>query len=185
MISLIDKLKEYSETRILFLVTLLSLVFTVIFYFLMRPIEMELTSQTAYGVIDLEFAWNVERMEGILSSWEDELITKEVNAVLLDFGFLIFYSLALAGVTILLTKSGVFTSLTNIGYYFTLIPFLAALFDAIENVNLLFILTSPSNYPQFAPFVASICATIKFSLIIATVLFWFGGAIFSIVRRRL
>ncbi len=183
MTLIMSKLKEFSESRLLPILTVISLVFTVLVYLLMRPIEVELTTQTAYGVIDLEFAWNVEQMETILSSWGDELIAKEINAVLLDFGFLVVYSLSLTGVTLLLTKLGAFTSLTNLGYYFAILPFIAAGFDFIENVNLLLVLSSPSSFPSFAPLLASICAALKFGLIIITIIFWFGGILYSLVQR--
>ncbi|MHA1977161.1 MAG: hypothetical protein ACW98F_07015 [Candidatus Hodarchaeales archaeon] len=183
MTILINKFKELSQIEIIGVITIISVVLTAIIYLLMRPIELELTSQTVYGVIDLEFAWNVEQINQILSSWGDELITMEVNAVLLDFGFLVVYSLSLAGVSLLLTKFGMFGTWSNWGYYFTLIPFVAASFDVVENVNLLLILSSPSSFPSFAPLIASICATIKFGLIIATVVFWIAGLGFSIIIK--
>ena len=58
-------------------------------------------------------------------------------------------------------------------------------FDAIENINLLLMLSSPSSFPSFAPLVASICATIKFGLIIATILFWVIGLVYSAIKRIL
>jgi hypothetical protein len=185
MAIIISKIKEFSESRLLTVLTTISLIFTFLIYLLMRPIELDLTTQTAYGVIDLEFAWNIEQMETILSSWGEELIAKEINAVLLDFGFLIVYSLSLFGVTLLLTKAGTFTNLTHLGYYFAILPFIAAGFDFIENVNLLLILTSPSSFPSFAPLFASICAALKFALIAITILFWFVGIIYSLLRRIL
>ena len=185
MTIILNKVKAISEVKIIGLITIISVVLTVIIYFLMRPIELELTTQTAYGIIDLEFAWNVEQIDQILASWGEELILREFHAVLLYFGFLVGYSLSLAGVTLLLTKSGVFGSWNDVGYYFTLIPFLAAIFDFVENVNLLLILNSPSSFPSFAPLAASICATIKFGLIISIVLFWIVGLIYSLMNRIL
>ncbi|MHA2108007.1 MAG: hypothetical protein ACXABU_05530 [Candidatus Hodarchaeales archaeon] len=179
----IQKMKDYSETKIIAVVTTLAIIFTAIVFFLMRPIEQELTTQSVYGVIDLEFAWNVLQMEQILASWGDDLIAMEINAVLLDFGFLIVYSLSLAGITLLITQSGILRSWTNLGYYFTVIPFIAAAFDVIENINLLLILSSPSSFPTFAPFVASVCASFKFGLIIATALFWLLGVSSYVIRR--
>ena len=181
----LQELKDYSETKILALITIISIVLTIIFYLLMRPIESELTAQTLFGVIDLEFAWNAEQIDNIFTAWGDELISKEINAVILDFGFLMVYSLSLAGITLILTKSGVSKSWTTYGYYFALFPFFAAGFDAIENINLLLMLSSPSSFPSFAPLVASICATIKFGLIIATILFWVIGLVYSAIKRIL
>lgn len=149
----------------------------------MRPVETELTSQSEYGVLELEFAWTIDQIETIFTAWGDELITKELGVTFLDFGFLIFYSLTLSGITLILTRRGTFGTLTNWGYFLTIIPIIAALFDGIENINLVLMLTSPSNFPSFAPFIASISAVIKFSLIILTILFWIIGFAFAYLRR--
>ena len=183
MTIILQRLRNYTETKLIAILTSIAILVTGIIFLLMRPIELELTTQTVYGIIDLEFAWSVGQTEKILATWGEELISKEINAVLLDFGFLVVYSLSLAGVTFLLTKFGVFGSWANLGYYFTLIPFLAAFLDFVENINLLIVLNFPSSFPSFAPLVASICATIKFGLIIATVLFWIIGLAYSLVKR--
>jgi hypothetical protein len=102
----------------------------------------------------------------------------------LDFGFLIFYSLALGGVTLLLTRKLFVGPMNLYGYAFTLAPFIAAILDVIENINLILMLTSPSSIPEFAPMLASISATFKFGLIILTIAFWGVGLIYSLIRRE-
>ena len=156
---------------------------TAIIFLLMRPVEAELKSLTPYGVIELEFAWTVTQIDNILSAWGNSLISKEIGVILLDFGFLAFYSTTLAGITIILTRKAFQGTLNNWGYKIALVPFLAAVFDIIENANLLFMLTSPSSFPAFSPFVASICAMIKFSLLGLTAIFWLFGCIFTLLRR--
>ena len=106
------------------------------------------------------------------------------RCTLLDFAFLVFYSMFMAGVTLILTRKTFHGKFHEWGYKITLIPFLAALFDVIENLNLILMLTSPSSYPIFAPFVASISATVKFSLLGAVIVFWLLGIINALWRRK-
>lgn len=180
---MLTRLQKFPSDKKLVLITSFSSFMAVIFVFLMRPVEIELKSKSVYGVLDLEFAWTVDQIETVFKAWGDELITKELGVTFLDFGFLIFYSLALSGITLLLTRRGTFGVLTNWGYLFTIIPVVAAFFDSIENINLVLMLISPSAIPFFAPFFASISAVIKFSLIIITILFWIIGFLYSFLGR--
>jgi len=150
----------------------------------MRPVEAELKSLTSYGVMELEFAWTVTQIDEILTVWGNSMILKELGVTFLDFGFLIFYSAALAGVTIILTRRVFHEILNDWGYRIALVPFLAAGFDVIENINIIFILTSPSSYPSFTPLVVSVCATIKFGLLIVTIIFWVMGLVFTLLKRK-
>ncbi|MCK4848934.1 MAG: hypothetical protein KAT16_07925 [Candidatus Heimdallarchaeota archaeon] len=180
----INSLKDFPRDKTLYITTVVSLIFTFIVFMLMRPVEAELKSLTPYGVMELEFAWNITQIEKILTAWGDTLITKELGVTFLDFGFLIFYSTALAGITLILTHKVFRGTMNSWGYKIAMIPFLAAFFDVIENINLIFMLTSPSSFPVFAPLVASVSATIKFSLLIGTVIFWVIGCIITIMKRK-
>ena len=150
----------------------------------MGPVEAELKSLTPYGVMELEFAWTVTQIDEILTVWGNSLILKELGVTFLDFGFLIFYSTTLAGVTLILTRRVFHGTMNDWGYRITLVPFLAAFFDVIENINIIFILTSPSSFPSFAPLVVSVCATIKFSLLIVTIIFWVLGLVITLLKRN-
>ena len=161
----INNLSVFPRDKALYIATIISLIFTVIVFLLMRPVEAELKSLTPYGVMELEFAWTITQIDNILTAWGNSLISKEIGVTLLDFGYLVFYSTAMAGVTIILTRKIFQGTMNDWGYKIALVPFLVAIFDAIENVNLLLMLTSPSSFPAVSPFVTSVCAMIKFSLL--------------------
>jgi hypothetical protein len=180
----INKMRNFPRDKTLHIATMLSLIFTAIIFLLMRPVETELKSLTPYGVMELEFAWTMAQIDKILTAWGSSLILKELGVTFLDFGFLVFYSITLAGVTLILTRKFFHETLYNWGYRIALVPFLAAIFDVIENINLIFMLTSPSSFPTFAPLVASVCATIKFSLLFGTVIFWLVGCIYTLLKRK-
>jgi hypothetical protein len=184
MFAKIKKLSDFPRDKTLYIATIISLIFTAIIFLLMRPVEAELKSLTPYGVMELEFAWTIAQIDNILSTWGNSLISKEIGVTLLDFGFLMFYSTTMAGVTIILTRKVFQETLNNWGYRIALVPFLAAFFDVIENVNLLLMLTSPSSFPAFSPFVASFSAMIKFSLLGVTVIFWLIGFVHTFLKRK-
>ncbi len=180
----INNLRDFPRDKTLYIATVISLVFTVIIFLLMRPVEAELKSLTPYGVMELEFAWTIAQIDKILTAWGNSLILKEIGVTFLDFGFLVFYSTALSGVTLILTRKVFHGTMNNWGYRIALVPFLAAIFDVIENINLIFMLTSPSSFPAFAPLVTSVSATIKFSLLVGTVIFWLVGCIHTLLKRK-
>ena len=183
MFAKIRNLDDFPRDKTLYVTSLISLIFTVIIFVLMRPVEAELKSLTPYGVMELEFAWTVAQIDDIFTAWGNSLIMKELGVTLLDFGFLVFYSTLMAGITLILTRRVFKGIMKDWGFKFALVPFLAASFDIIENINLIIMLTSPSSYPTFAPFVASVCATIKFSLLGGTVVYWLIGSFFSFAQK--
>ncbi len=184
MFAKINNLRDFPRDKTLYIATIISLIFTGIIFLLMRPVEIELKSLTPYGVMELEFAWTITQIDIIFTAWGNSLILKEIGVTLLDFGFLVFYSTAMAGLTIILTRKIFQGTMNSWGYKIALVPFLAAIFDVIENVNLILMLTSPSSFPAFAPFVASTCAMIKFSFLGVTAIFWLIGCVYTLLKRK-
>ena len=127
--------------------------------------------ESEYDVIDLEFAFNSERMDKILDTWGNELIEKELFVTYIDFLFLIAYGTLLASICLILSRSTNNVNAKNIGMWFVFISYSASIFDLMENVFLIIILSNPSNYPRFAPFIASVFASIKFFLIFIVLLY--------------
>ena len=180
----INNLNEFPSNKNLKLLSILSMMFAFVILLLMRPIEEELKSLTPYGVMELEFAWTVTQINTIFTHWGDVLIAKELTVTLLDFGFLIFYSTLLFGVTLLLNRNILHPKFIHWGNFFSLIPFLAAFFYVIENLNLILMLSSPFSFPTFAPFLVSACATIKFGLLIGILIFWLTSIILTAFLRK-
>jgi hypothetical protein len=180
---LIRKLETFPSQNIVIILTGVAATFSIIIFLLMRPVEAALKAASNYGVMELEFAWTVEQIERIFASWTSDLIAQELAVTFLDYGFLLAYSTSLAGVTLLITRKILAEQIQLVGFYMTLVPFVAAIFDALENLNLILILSSPTNFPAFSPFLASLFASLKFGLLILVVIFWIISAIWSFYQR--
>lgn len=176
--SVFSLLETTPSTKKIVLLTVISGILSIILFILMRPVETELKQTSSYGVIELEFAWTIEQINTIFETWGPELINQELMVTFIDFGFLIAYSFLLAGLSLLITRRVRNQKIQLMGYYMVISSFLAAIFDVIENLNLIMMLSSPENFPSFSPFLASICATIKFGLIILVIFYWIlsGGS---------
>jgi hypothetical protein len=123
-----------------------------------------------YDIIAFEFAMTTEQANIILNDWATSgRIQLEIISALLDYGYMVVYGLLLAGLTLLLTRK-IEGRFHQVGLWFVTIPIIAAIFDAIENVNLLIMLLSPTAYIAFNPLLASLCAGIKFALIIISII---------------
>jgi hypothetical protein len=73
-------------------------------------------------------------------------------------------------------------------FFITLLPFIAAGFDLIENINLLIVLSNPQSIRSINTFLASFCATIKFLVlgiaIVAVLVIFFGNLLFKKRKTR-
>ena len=179
----IRKLETYPPQYIAILLTGVAAIASIVIFLLMRPVEAALKAASPYGVMELEFAWTEEQMNRIFESWSNDLINQELSATYLDYGFLIVYSTFLAGITLLIVRKILSGQIQLIGLYMTVVPFIAALFDAIENLNLILMLSSPSNFPTFSPFLASLFATLKFGFLILVIIFWIISAVWFLYQR--
>ncbi|MFX1283734.1 MAG: hypothetical protein ACFFB5_08765 [Promethearchaeota archaeon] len=183
--SCIQNLKETPSHYVIIVLTILSAIASIIIWMLMRPTEAALKAASPYGVMELEFAWTVEKINQIFSAWSDELIIQELNVTLMDYGFLMAYSIFLACVTLLISRKLLSGQIQLVGLYMTLIPFVAAVFDSIENLNLILMLSSPLNFPLFSPLLASIFASLKFGLIIIVIVFWIVSTVWFLYQKFL
>jgi len=168
----IAKLQESPSQTKLNHSTGISAIFTILIYMLMQPVETTLKGVSPYGVIELEFAWTTLKIGTIFEAWGSTLISQELIVTFIDFGFLLAYSSLFACITLQISRKLLSGRMRLIGFYLTIIPFIAAFFDAIENINLILMLSSPSNFPSFSPFFASLFALLKFSLLIVVISFW-------------
>ncbi|MCJ7649566.1 MAG: hypothetical protein MUP85_13195, partial [Candidatus Lokiarchaeota archaeon] len=97
-----------------------------------------------------------------------------------DFIYIIGYvSFAFGGILLVTRKfSGKFQT---VGLYVSFIAVLSGLFDVIENIFLLIMLQNPSTIPTFAPLIAAIMATIKFSCLAIALMYFVIGLIIALV----
>ncbi|MFX0034459.1 MAG: hypothetical protein ACFE9I_02315 [Candidatus Hermodarchaeota archaeon] len=175
-----ERLKKSPKNRFVILIVIFGLVIVLIVYFLIfMPIE---GSVPTYGILDYEFAWTQSRVENILSVWGVEGINKQSLAIYWDFIYIVGYvSLALGLIILILRISE--EKIQKIGFYFTLTPFLTGLFDIIENINLLIMLSDPISISNFNPFIASLSALIKFSFLFAAIAYFLVALTIAIFKK--
>ncbi|MFX1327913.1 MAG: hypothetical protein ACFE91_07190 [Promethearchaeota archaeon] len=175
---LLDRLKESPKNKFLIPITILGLIVVLLVYILIFiPIE---ASVSTYGILDYEFAWTQSRMENILSVWGVDGIKKQTLAIYWDFLYIVGYvSLALGLIIIVLRRSE--GKIQIIGLYFTLTPFLTGIFDIIENINLLIMLSD--SISTFNPFIASLSALIKFSFLFAAIAYFIVALTIVIIKK--
>jgi len=179
----LEKLIEFPKNKAVILITLIAFILALLIsQFIMAPIEAELKGSTGYGVIEFEFAWTSEQINTIFKAWGSEGKKKEAFVTYVDFLFIPCYSLFMAGCILLVTRN-LEGKLQEIGLYMTILPFIAGIFDVIENISLLLMLTYDAFIWSLSPFIASLCATIKFSLIFIAIIFFIAALIIVIIKK--
>ena len=162
----LERFKESPKEKLVIILTLVGLAIVLLLYILVfMPIE---ASVSTYGILDYEFAWTSDRVEIIFSAWGANGIAKQILSVYWDFLYIVGYvSLALGLILLVLRRSE--GKMQTLGLYFVLAPFLTGIFDIIENMNLLVMLSNPTPILSINPFLASISALIKFSFLFAAI----------------
>ncbi|WP_163996959.1 hypothetical protein [Pyxidicoccus caerfyrddinensis] len=137
-------------------------------------------------IIALEFIWTPERARALLDAWGPVKHSAAWDSVVLDFAFIPAYAALLMGLVLLVAR-GSSGRLQRLGLGLALMPWVAGLFDVVENLCLLRILDVPvSQLPSASlTVVAGVCAALKFALVIACALYvlW-GGAAWAVGRVR-
>ena len=180
---ILEKLIEFPKNKVVVLITIAAFILALLIsQVIMAPIEAELKGSTGYGVIEFEFAWTSEQINTIFKAWGSEGKKKEAFVTYIDFLFIPCYSLFMAGCILLLTRK-LEGKLQEVGIYMAILPFVAGIFDVIENINLLLMLTYDAFIWSLSPFIASLCATIKFSLIFIAIIFFIVALIIIIIKK--
>ncbi|MBY9003167.1 MAG: hypothetical protein KGD73_04285 [Candidatus Lokiarchaeota archaeon] len=135
---------------------------------------------TTHGILDFEFAWTVEQIELIFTTWGSTGMAMQESGVIWDFIYIIGYvSFAFGGILFVTRKvSGNFQ---KVGLYVSFIAVLSGLFDVIENIFLLIMLQNSSAIPTFAPPIAGIMATIKFTCLAIALLYFVTGLVVALI----
>jgi hypothetical protein len=171
----LHRLDTAPRKRILLGAIVGSLISCILLIFFFQGIEAAVAI-TGYGILDLEFAWTAAQASTILSAWGPTLIPLEIQGTYLDFAFIPSYATLIAGLTLLLTRR--FNGrIKTLGFLFVFFPFFAGLLDVIENIHLLAMMTSPTTIIDTIPFIASLCASVKFLLLIITIAYFFIGLV--------
>lgn len=151
-----------SEKRNPLFFSLLAL--TLILFAVFRVLDAPLRTPAApNGIVSFEFAWSPGVSVEIVNSWSEYARLMAAFGLGLDYLFMPIYALTLSlGIWLAAGRhAGWFARL---GAWMGWAALLAPIFDAVENYGLLRSLLS--QLFSLWPFVASVCATVKFSLLL-------------------
>jgi len=180
----LDKLKEIPRNLYLLILFLGGFILFIAINTLVFQALSTSSLFTTYGILNFEFAWTIEQVELIFTAWGSTGMALQEAGVYWDFIYIIGYvSFAFGGIVLVTRKvSGNFQ---KVGLYVSFIAVLSGVFDVIENIFLLIMLQNPGTVPIFAPPIAGIMATIKFTcLAIALIYFVIGLVIASIFMLK-
>lgn len=156
------------ELRSYRLKVFVSITLAALFYFVMARLES--TMQThGHGILDLEFAWTQTRFDSILADWGGVGIEAAQRQILVDFAFIASYASLLWFLSILARRPTL-----------RWLAAAAAACDVVENLCMLAGVYGVTT--SLAP-LASVLATIKFTLLLVLVL-WLLVRFASLAMNR-
>ncbi len=164
----------------LILLGVTTVVLTVVGIVLERPMR----NAGGPGILAFEFAATKARASRILAAWGPRGRHAASVSLAVDYAYVISYVgfLTLAGLaTRDLARTCGWRRLATAG---TIIPFLAVIagmFDAIENVFLLLVIGGHGG--EHAPLIATICSSIKFTLIVIVIVYVLSGLFWRVLRH--
>ncbi|GAI64832.1 unnamed protein product [marine sediment metagenome] len=176
----LEKLKKYPSDLILLIVAALAIVILLAINILIfEPLAY---LGYGYGILDFEFAWTKEQILIIFGVWGDEVMTLQAAGVYWDFLYIIGYTVPLFALILFVSRK-LDERILNIGLCMSLTPFIAGIFDIVENVNLLIMLNEAPAFASFVPLIASLSATIKFGILIVGVIFFLVILVLLVLKK--
>ena len=175
----LEKLLEVPKKKALKLIVLIGLVAFVILTVLGGMIN----PSSPNGILDYEFALTSSRVLAIFNAWGTTGKQQVAFGIYMDFFYIIAYGALIFG-CLLIAARKLEGKFQTIGLYMTIMPVIAGVCDVIENVNLLLMITDNTFVTSASPLVAALCASIKFSIIIACILFFVVEIIVIAIRRK-
>lgn len=160
-------------------------IFTIIIFLTLGYIDKPLITEKApNGIISFELAKNIDTSISIISSWD---LNAKVNAGLslgIDFLFLVVYAIFFAAACYLIAQKYINKNnwMYKTGLLFAKLQFVAALFDAIENIALIKLLLGSNN--SLFPLIAYYFASIKFAIIVIGIIYIIIGLLTSLFQKR-
>ena len=173
---------KLSYNQILIFSGILTIVIFLILNYFGNPL---ITESAPGGIISFELAKDIDQSIAIISSWD---LNAKVNAGLslgIDFLFLAVYSVFFATACYLIAQK--YINRTNwiykTGLLLAKFQFVAALFDAIENIALIKLLLGSNN--SLFPSIAYYFASMKFAIIAIGIIYIIIGFLTSLFQKRL
>ncbi len=166
-------------------ILIISGIFTIILFLLLGHFDKPLVTETApNGIISFELAKDIDKSISIIASWD---INAKINAGLslgIDFLFLVVYSIFFATACYLIAQKFINKNwMYKTGLLFAKLQFVAALFDAIENIALIKLLLGSNN--SLFPSIAYYFASIKFAIIAIGIIYIIIGLLTSLFQKIL
>lgn len=179
---ILAKLKAYPKTRTLGIALLIISIPFLILTLVFCLNELTLMQTTGYGVLDFELAWTQEMMHQIFTLWGPTGMHQQAVLTYIDFLYIICYGFFGAECILLISRK-LEGKLQEMGIVMALTFFIAGIFDALENINLLLMLEHPTSFWMYNPFLASLCASFKISFLGAGLGFLYIASIVVISKK--
>lgn len=168
--------------RKLFYISLAAtLVITIVINVVGEPL---VTTLAPYGIVSFELAGTPERAKAIIESWDEQARLFAAFSLGFDYLYMLAYSMAigLGCVSAAQAIRSMRWPLTALGIPLAWGMWLAALFDAVENLSLSLILLAGAS-SSIWPAVARLCALLKFGLLFLGLVYTFYGLVVGRVGR--
>ena len=175
----LDKLLEKPKKKALQLITLIGLIAFVV----MTMLGGVVNAAPVYTILDYEFAWTSDQVIVIFNAWGTVGKQQIAFGIYMDFLYIFAYGALIFGCLLIATRK-LDGTIQTIGLYMTITPVIAGICDVIENINLLVMIADSSFIASASPYVAALCATIKFTIIFACILFFLIQIILIVIKRK-
>lgn len=175
-------LERKPSTRAVAIITLLALAATIVVRNQFAEAERILSAH-GYGIVPYELAFTPQRVEAILEAWGPEVEPYARQELLIDFAFMPSYAFLFAGLTLLVARLAPAGALRRAGLWMVLLPFIAAVLDALENAMLLSMLGRAGAIAAAPPLVAGVAASLKFGLLALALVYCLIGVLAWAVRK--
>jgi len=157
---------------------LLSGAVTLVLFGVLTALDLRMRDAGGPGIVGFEFAWDQRGASEILAGWGEDGRDAARLSLWLDFIYLVAYAalgtLAVGGVRELARRRGL-PRIASAGAAVIAFPAAGASFDAFEDVALLIALEGEGG--DTAPMLAAICASLKFTLLSAAIVYIVVGLI--------
>jgi len=173
-------LSKPAEKKLSLILFGLVVVMVVIMRFFDAPLKNEISPQ---GIVSFELAKDVDVSAAIIDSWDTIARTSANRSMAFDFLFLIVYGLFIGLMIHKLNRVWIKSGFHTFGIVLIYLVFLASLFDIIENVALLLLLSG--NLEQIWSSTAYYFAMMKFIILaIALVFIIISGTVLLLNKNR-
>ncbi len=160
---------------------IVSIIGTLIMFYVMGTTGKPLiSSATPLGILNLEFAYNLQKVELIMNTWKNLIDTALINTYW-DFLYLFFYAFLLVNICSLIHHR-LPTVYGKIGLLFGRFAILAAFLDIIENGFMLNVLNNNYNATSLLLMVGA--SVLKWIIVLVVVLYSLAGLMLVMLKSK-